>query len=239
MNEWISEWILTSIRKFLIFLLWVSLGHFQAHSGCWQSSFPDWVRTSAFYQLLAVALCQILEITHSSLSHGLLQRDCLLHQDIRKIAFPLHPQLITEVSASHLCCIPQLRSKWQVLLTLRVRELHKEWTPRGDYHGGHFSICLIQQLMIKVLVFLGLPRWLSRRESACQCQRRKRLGFNPWVGKIPLKKRATWSSILGLGNPMDRGAWQAKSMGSQRVEGNWATWLSQADFKCNLGQSDY
>ena len=28
----------------------------------------------------------------------------------------------------------------------------------------------------------GLPWWLSGKESACQC---RRLGFNPWVGKIP------------------------------------------------------
>ena len=34
-------------------------------------------------------------------------------------------------------------------------------------------------------------------ESACQCRRCKRHRFNPWVGKIPLKKEiATHSSIL-------------------------------------------
>jgi len=31
----------------------------------------------------------------------------------------------------------------------------------------------------------GLPRWLSGKESACQC---RRLGFDPWVGKIPWRK---------------------------------------------------
>ena len=30
-----------------------------------------------------------------------------------------------------------------------------------------------------------LPRWHSGKESVCQCRRRKRLGFNPWVRKIP------------------------------------------------------
>ena len=49
-----------------------------------------------------------------------------------------------------------------------------------------------------------IPRWLIGKESACQC---RRCGFNPWVRKIPLeKKMATHSSILGLGNPVDRGA---------------------------------
>ena len=32
---------------------------------------------------------------------------------------------------------------------------------------------------------MGLPRWLSGKESACQCSRLRRRGFDPWVGKIP------------------------------------------------------
>ena len=34
-------------------------------------------------------------------------------------------------------------------------------------------------------VLLGLSRWHSGTESACQCRRRKRCGFDPWVRKIP------------------------------------------------------
>ena len=79
--------------------------------------------------------------------------------------------------------------------------------------------------------------WLSK-ESACQC---RRPGFDPWVRKIPWRRK--WVRSLGqedslekemgdplrregpgyplqcscLENPMDRGAWQAglQSMGSQ------------------------
>ena len=36
---------------------------------------------------------------------------------------------------------------------------------------------------------LGLPRWLSNKESACQC---RRCGFDPWVGKIPWRRK--WQS---------------------------------------------
>ena len=32
----------------------------------------------------------------------------------------------------------------------------------------------------------GLPRWLSSKESACQCGR---LRFSPWVGKIPWRRK--------------------------------------------------
>ena len=31
----------------------------------------------------------------------------------------------------------------------------------------------------------GLPGGTSGKESTCQCRRRKRCRFNPWVGKIP------------------------------------------------------
>ena len=34
-------------------------------------------------------------------------------------------------------------------------------------------------------VLLGLPWWLSGKESACQCRRYR---FNPWVGKIPWRR---------------------------------------------------
>ena len=32
----------------------------------------------------------------------------------------------------------------------------------------------------------GLLRWLSGKESACQC---KRCGFSPWVRKIPWRRK--------------------------------------------------
>ena len=48
------------------------------------------------------------------------------------------------------------------------------------------------------------------KEPTSQCRRYKRLGFNTWVGKIPLEKGiATHSSILAWRISMDRGAWQA------------------------------
>ena len=33
--------------------------------------------------------------------------------------------------------------------------------------------------------FLGLPWWLSGKESTCQC---RRCGFDPWVGKMPWRR---------------------------------------------------
>ena len=36
---------------------------------------------------------------------------------------------------------------------------------------------------------ISLPRWLSGQESTCQCRRHKRHQFNPWVRKIPWKRK--------------------------------------------------
>ena len=40
-----------------------------------------------------------------------------------------------------------------------------------------------------ICIFTGLPRRLSGKESACQCRKWKRLGFNPWVRKIPWSRK--------------------------------------------------
>ena len=34
-----------------------------------------------------------------------------------------------------------------------------------------------------------LPRWLSGKESACQCRRCKTLRFDPWVRKTPWRRK--------------------------------------------------
>ena len=39
----------------------------------------------------------------------------------------------------------------------------------------------------------GRPRWLSGKESACQC---RRPGFNPWVRKTPWRRK--WQSTPAL-----------------------------------------
>ena len=35
----------------------------------------------------------------------------------------------------------------------------------------------------------GLPIWYNSKESACQCRRCKRHGFNPWIRKIPWSRK--------------------------------------------------
>ena len=52
----------------------------------------------------------------------------------------------------------------------------------------------------------GLSGWLSGKEPTCQC---RRLGFDPWVGKIPGEGNDNPLQYSCLGNPMDRVAWWA------------------------------
>ena len=37
-------------------------------------------------------------------------------------------------------------------------------------------------------IYTGFPGGASDKESACQCKRLKRCGFDPWVRKIPWKR---------------------------------------------------
>ena len=43
---------------------------------------------------------------------------------------------------------------------------------------------------------LGIPRWLSGKEFACQCWRRRRRGFNSWVGKISWRRKCQRTPVF-------------------------------------------
>ena len=79
------------------------------------------------------------------------------------------------------------------------------------------SQSLLKFMSIK-LVMLGLPRWLSGKESACQCGRRKRcvislnLGNStklPELGRPPGGGNGNLLQYSYLENFMDREAWWA------------------------------
>ena len=54
----------------------------------------------------------------------------------------------------------------------------------------------------------GLPRWLSGRKPACQC---KRCGFEPWVGKIPWRRKWQPTPVF----------LPEKSHGQRKLAGSW------------------
>ena len=72
-----------------------------------------------------------------------------------------------------------------------------DWTCIPCFERWSFNYCTTWEDLILNRVYLliscvwigwELPRWLSRKESACPCRRNKRSGFNFWVGKIPWRR---------------------------------------------------
>ena len=51
----------------------------------------------------------------------------------------------------------------------------------------------------------GLPRWLRGKESPCQCRRRKRCAFDPWIRKIPWRKK--WQPTIIFLPGKSHGQW--------------------------------
>ena len=79
-----------------------------------------------------------------------------------------------------------------------------------------------------------LPRWDSGKETACQCRRPRKRGFNPWVRKIPLEEEmTTHSSILAWRISWTEEPGRLQSMGLQRVEHGWA-WKLRVDEKVGV-----
>src|SRR5574337_262454 len=48
---------------------------------------------------------------------------------------------------------------------------------------------LLHKWFALAAVYRYIPKWCSGKESAFQCRRCKRVGFNPWVGKIPWRRK--------------------------------------------------
>ena len=60
---------------------------------------------------------------------------------------------------------------------------------------------------------MGLPRWHSSKESACQSRRHE---FDPWAQRSPGEGNGNPLQCSCLGNPMDSGAWEATICGAAK-----------------------
>ena len=61
---------------------------------------------------------------------------------------------------------------------------------------------------------MGFPVGTSGKEPTCQCRRHKRCRFDPWVRKIPWRRKWQPTPLFLPKNPMDRGAWRAMVYGA-------------------------
>ena len=67
-----------------------------------------------------------------------------------------------------------------------------------------------------------LSRWLSGKESTCQCRSRRGLGFSPGLGRYSGRGNAKRSGTLAWELPQTEEPGGLQSTGSQRVGRNWA-----------------
>ena len=110
------------------------------------------------------------------------------------------PQEVTGIQGKAKC------RTWIVIIH-KTKQRNKTVSVVSQVPGREVTSLVVQ--MVKCLPTMWIPR------------------FNPWVRKIPWRRK--WQPTLYpcLENPMDGGAWcRLQSMGSQRVGHNWATSLS-------------
>ena len=69
---------------------------------------------------------------------------------------------------------------------------------------------------------MGLPSWLSGKESTYKCRSPRGWGFDSGLGRSPGGGSGNPMQYFCLGNPMDRGAWRATVPGVPKSQ----TWLS-------------
>ena len=70
-----------------------------------------------------------------------------------------------------------------------------------------------------IILYVRLPRRLSSKESACQC---KTCELNPWIGKIPWRRKWQLTPAFSPGKSHGQRS-LVGSMGLQRVRQDWAT----------------
>ena len=67
----------------------------------------------------------------------------------------------------------------------------------GGSRYNYSAQCAFLHRNQRIIACLGFPGGTSVIESACQCSRTRRYGFDPWVQEDPLEEgMATHSSIL-------------------------------------------
>ena len=74
-------------------------------------------------------------------------------------------------------------------------------------------------------LYRGFPGSTSGKEPACQCRKRKRCGFDPWVRKIPWRRPLQPTPVFFPGeSPQTEEPRGLQSIGSQSQM--WLKWLS-------------
>ena len=86
--------------------------------------------------------------------------------------------------------------------------------------GTCYSLCLNKDGKIggtgEIVTFKASMEMTSLRDERIHLQLRRRK-FDPWVGKIPWRRKWQHTPVFLLGNPMDRGNWEGYGPQGRRV----------------------
>ena len=81
------------------------------------------------------------------------------------------------------------------------------------------------------MIMTGFPWWLSGKESTCQCRRHKRPRSDPWVRKIPCRKKWQPTPVFLPGKFHGQSSLAGYiPWGSKRVRHDLVTKQQQIDF---------
>ena len=80
------------------------------------------------------------------------------------------------------------------------------WLGSEECRKDNWVLFIIYAISQFLYLLKGLPRCLRGKESTCQCMKCR---FSHWVGRSPGEGNDKPLQYSCLGNPMDRGAWQA------------------------------
>ena len=75
-----------------------------------------------------------------------------------------------------------------------INSFKKKRYMSANYHNVYINYQSSIHSFCKQLV--GIPRWLSGKEFTCQCRKHQRCRLNPWVRKIPCRRK--WQSTPGF-----------------------------------------
>ena len=102
-------------------------------------------------------------------------------------------------------------------------------SPSQEYSG--LITFMIDWLDLLLMGFLGLPKWLSGKESACQWQETQETWVWSLVWEDPLEEMATYSNVLAWEIPWIEEPDGLQSMGLQKKAGHdWVTKHQQCVF---------
>ena len=86
---------------------------------------------------------------------------------------------------------------------------------------------------------IGLPRWLSGKESTCQCTIHRRFRFDPWVGKSPWRRKWQPTLVFLPGESHGQRSLAVYSpWGHKWVRQDWATKQQQHEQYGQIEQSN-